>query len=200
MSQTLGDGGAGEASAAPRRHRREHPLLVVNTGMGKGKSTAAFGLLLRGWAQGWRIGVYQFVKSGKWRVGEHAAAQALSGSDAGGQIDWFKMGDGWTWTSRNLEASADLAREGWEEVRRRLADETYRLLVLDEFTYPMHFGWVDTAEVVAVLRDRPGLQHVVVTGRYAPPELVEAADLVSEVTKVKHPMDAGIRGQKGIEW
>jgi cob(I)alamin adenosyltransferase len=192
---------APEASAQrPRRGRREHPLLLVVTGTGKGKSTSAFGLMLRAWAQGWPVGVYQFVKSGKWRVGEHAAATALAESGKGGTIDWFKMGDGWTWTSRDLEGSAELAREGWAEVKRRIADETYRLLLLDEFTYPMHFGWVDTAEVVEVLRNRPGFQHVVVTGRYAPPELVEAADLVSEVAKVKHPYEQGIRGQKGIEW
>lgn len=188
------------AQQRPRRRAREQPLLVVHTGTGKGKSTAAFGLVQRGWAQGWDVGVYQFVKSGKWKVGEEAAAAALSGSGAGGRIDWFKQGDGWTWTSRDLEESADLAREGWAEVRRRIADETYRLLVLDEFTYPLHFGWVDTDEVVAVLRDRPGFQHVVVTGRNAPPALVDAADLVSEVTKVKHPYDTGQRGQKGIEW
>lgn len=185
--------------AGPRRPR-EHPLMLVHTGTGKGKSTAAFGIVQRGWAQGWRVGVYQFVKSGKWRVGEEAAARALTASGAGGRIDWFKQGDGWTWTSRDLEQSADLAREGWAEVRRRIADETYRLLVLDEFTYPMHFGWVDTEEVVAVLTARPGFQHVVITGRNAPPALVEVADLVSEVVKVKHPYDSGQRGQKGIEW
>ncbi len=190
----------GSSSEQPRRRAREAPVLIVNTGVGKGKSTAAFGLMLRGWAQGWRIGVYQFVKSGKWRVGENAAAVALSDLGDGGTIDWFKMGDGWTWTSRNLEESADLAREGWEEVKRRIADETYRLLILDEFTYPMHFGWVDTAEVVDVLTHRPGFQHVVITGRNAPEALVDAADLVSEVTKIKHPYETGQRGQKGIEW
>ncbi len=187
-------------SEMPRRQRREHPLLVVNTGHGKGKSTAAFGLMLRAWAQGWPIGVYQFVKSGKWRVGEHAAALALSESGKGGTIDWFKMGDGWTWTSRDLDESADLAREGWAEVKRRIAGETYRFLLLDEFTYPMTFGWVDVAEVVDVLVHRPGFQHVVVTGRDAPAELVAAADLASEVAKLKHPFDTGRRGQKGIEW
>jgi len=184
----------------PGRAPREQPLLVVNTGIGKGKSTAAFGLLLRGWAQGWPIGVYQFVKSGKWKVGEHAAAMALSESAHGGQIDWFKMGDGWTWTSRDLDESAALAREGWEEVKRRIAAETYRLLLLDEFTYALKFGWVDTAEVVEVLSTRPGFQHIVITGRDAPAELIAAADLVSEVMKVKHPYEKGQRGQKGIEW
>jgi cob(I)alamin adenosyltransferase len=182
------------AEERPRRRSREQPLLIVNTGHGKGKSTAAFGLMLRAWAQGWPIGVYQFVKSGKWRVGEHKAAEHLGG------IQWFKMGDGWTWTSRDLEESADLAREGWAEVKRRIADETYRFLLLDEFTYPMKFGWVDTGEVVAVLRDRPGFQHVVITGRDAPGELLDVADLVTEMGKVKHPFETGQRGQKGIEW
>jgi cob(I)alamin adenosyltransferase len=179
---------------AVRRARRDRPLLVVNTGHGKGKSTAAFGIMLRGWARGYRVGIYQFVKSGKWRIGERKAAEKLGG------IAWESMGDGWTWVSRDLEQSADLAREGWEEVRRRIADETYELLILDEFTYPMSFGWVDTTEVVEVLRNRPGFQHVVITGRNAPPELVEIADLVTEMHKVKHPFERGIRGQQGIEW
>jgi cob(I)alamin adenosyltransferase len=188
------------ANERPRRRKRERPLLIVHTGHGKGKSTSAFGMMLRAWAQGWNIGVYQFVKSGKWRVGEEAAARVLSSSDDGGRIDWFKMGDGWTWTSRDLVESADRAREGWEEVKRRIADETYHYLLLDEFTYPMKFGWVDTEEVVDVLSHRPGFQHVVVTGRDAPAELVAAADLVSELVKVAHPFDHGHRGQKGIEW
>jgi len=182
------------AKRAAGRKPRDHPLLIVITGEGKGKSTSAFGMMLRAWARGYRIGVYQFVKSGKWKVGEQAAATALGG------IAWEKMGDGWTWTSRDLDQSADLAREGWAEVRRRLADETYEFLLLDEFTYPMTFGWIATDEVVEALVSRPGFQHVVVTGRDAPPALVEAADLVSHVTKVKHPFDAGIRGQQGIEW
>lgn len=176
------------------RLRRDRPLVLVLTGHGKGKSTSAFGIMLRAWARGYRIGVYQFVKSGKWRTGEEKAARTLGG------IVWEKMGDSWSWISRDLEHSADLAREGWEEVKRRLADETYDLLLLDELTYPMKFGWIDTAEVCAVLRARPGFQHVIVTGRDAPLELVEIADLVSEVRKVKHPIDAGIKGQQGIEW
>jgi len=102
--------------------------------------------------------------------------------------------------SRDLDQSAELAREGWEEVKRRIADESYDLLILDEFTYPMKFGWVDTAEVVEVLHNRPGFQHVVVTGRDAPSELIGIADLVTEMSKVKHPYDQGIRGQHGIEW
>jgi len=176
------------------RARRDHPLLIVHTGEGKGKSTAAFGIVMRSWARGWRVGVYQFMKSGKWKVGERKAAMALGG------IVWESMGDGWSWTSRDLDRSADLARVGWREVRQRIADQTYDVLLLDELTYPMTFGWVAVDEVVEVLRTRPGFQHVIVTGSDAPPELVEIADLVTEMVKVKHPFDQGIRAQRGIEW
>ncbi len=182
-------------SAEPkRRKRRDRPLLIVITGHGKGKSTSAFGMLLRCWARGYRCGVFQFVKSGKWKVGEAKAAAALGG------IDWEKMGDGWSWLSKDLDESADLARAGWEGVRQAIADERYEFLILDEITYPLKWGWIDVEEVVRVLTDRPGFQHVVITGRDAPAALIEAADLVSEVTQVKHQMAKGIRGQQGIEW
>jgi cob(I)alamin adenosyltransferase len=182
-------------SAEPRRRKpRDRPLLIVVTGHGKGKSTSAFGMLLRSWARGYRCGVFQFVKSGKWKVGEAKAAAALGG------IDWEKMGDGWTWISRDLEESAERARAGWEGVKRFIAEERYEFLLLDELTYPIKYGWIDEDDVVATLRERPGFQHVVVTGRDAPPSLLAAADLVSEVVKVKHPMDDGTRAQQGIEW
>jgi cob(I)alamin adenosyltransferase len=177
-----------------RRKPRDRPLLIVITGHGKGKSTSAFGMMLRSWARGYRIGVFQFVKSGKWKVGEHKAARELGG------IDWEKMGDGWSWLSRDLEHSAELAREGWEEVKRRIAAERYEFVLLDELTYPINFGWIDGADVVHALTSRPGFQHVIVTGRDAPEALVEAADLVTEVHKIKHPFDHGIRAQQGIEW
>ncbi|CAG6393975.1 cob(I)yrinic acid a,c-diamide adenosyltransferase [Streptomyces cocklensis] len=182
------------------RQRRNRPLTIVHTGVGKGKSTAAFGLALRAWNQGWPVGVFQFVKSAKWKVGEERALRVLGASGEGGTVAWHKMGEGWSWVQRSLESSEEAAREGWEQVKRDLAAQTYRLYVLDEFAYPMHWGWVDTAEVVAVLRDRPGAQHVVVTGRNAPPALVDAADLVTDMSKVKHPMDTGQKGQRGIEW
>ena len=182
------------------RQRRTQPVLAVHTGPGKGKSTAAFGLALRAWNQGWPIGVFQFVKSAKWKVGEEHALRVLGASGEGGSVAWHKMGEGWSWVQRDIEDSEDAAREGWEQVKRDLAAETYRLYVLDEFTYPLHWGWIDTDEVLAVLKDRPGSQHVVITGRNAPQALVDAADLVTEMTKVKHPMDAGRKGQKGIEW
>ncbi|MGW5363405.1 cob(I)yrinic acid a,c-diamide adenosyltransferase [Actinopolymorpha pittospori] len=192
------------------RQRRNRPLVVVHTGEMKGKSTAAFGLALRAWNQGWPIGVFQFVKSAKWKVGEEAAFRALGRlheeTGEGGPVAWHKMGSGWSWIQRpgtgtgpDSDHAAD-AREGWEQIRRDLAAQTYRLYVLDEFTYPMKWGWVDVDDVVTTLRERPGDQHVVITGRDADPRLLDAADLVVEMTKVKHPMDAGQKGQRGIEW
>jgi cob(I)alamin adenosyltransferase len=184
------------------RQRRNRPLVIVHTGTGKGKSTAAFGLALRGWNQGWPIGVFQFVKSAKWRIGEERALRVLGESGEGGRVDWHKMGEGWSWIQRpgTEEDHAADAREGWEQIKRDLAAETYGLYVLDEFTYPMKWGWVDVDDVVATLTARPGHQHVIVTGRDADPRLVGIADLVTEMGKVKHPMDAGQKGQKGIEW
>ncbi|MES4907376.1 MULTISPECIES: cob(I)yrinic acid a,c-diamide adenosyltransferase [unclassified Streptomyces] len=185
------------------RQRRNRPLVLVHTGVGKGKSTAAFGLALRAWNQNWPVGVFQFVKSAKWRVGEERALRVLGESGEGGTVAWHKMGEGWSWLQRSQQdaiSSEEAAREGWEQVKRDLAAETYRLYVLDEFAYPMHWGWVDTDEVVSVLRDRPGAQHVVITGRNAPQKLLDFADLVTDMSKVKHPMDAGQKGQRGIEW
>ncbi len=188
------------------RQRRTRSLLVVHTGEMKGKSTAAFGTALRAWNQGWSIGVFQFVKSAKWKVGEEAAFRALGRvheqTGEGGPVEWHKMGEGWSWTRKRgtEDDHAAAAAEGWAEIRRRLETQAHDLYVLDEFTYPMKWGWVDVREVVEVLAARPGRQHVVITGRYAAPELIAAADLVMETTKVKHPMDAGQKGQRGIEW
>jgi cob(I)alamin adenosyltransferase len=188
------------------RQRRSRPLLIVHTGEMKGKSTAAFGLALRGWNQGWSIGVFQFVKSARWKVGEEAALLALGDvherTGQGGPVEWHKMGAGWSWTRKQGSETdhAEAAAEGWREIARRLAAERHTLYVLDEFTYPIKWGWVDLAEVIETLTGRPGHQHVVITGRDAPAELVEAADLVTQMTKIKHPMDAGAKGQKGIEW
>jgi len=184
----------------------ERGLLIVNTCPGKGKSTAAFGMALRGWNQGFDIGVFQFVKSAKWRIGEQSALEALSTVHAeagvGGPIEWHKMGSGWSWSRKDgtEEDHAAAALAGWREIQRRLAAEQHGLYVLDEFTYPIGWGWIDADEVVRTLAARPGHQHVVITGRRAHPALIEAADLVTEMTKIKHPMDAGQKGQKGIEW
>ena len=188
------------------RERRNRPLIMVHTGPGKGKSTAAFGLAMRGWNQGFSIGVFQFVKSAKWRIGEQTVLERLGElhdeTGEGGPVEWHKMGSGWSWSRKegSDEDHAADAAEGWAEVKRRIAAETHDLYVLDEFTYPMKWGWVDVDDVVATLISRPGRQHVVITGRHADPRLIEAANLVTEMTKLKHPMDAGQKGQRGIEW
>ncbi|MCP9276202.1 cob(I)yrinic acid a,c-diamide adenosyltransferase [Mycolicibacterium arenosum] len=188
------------------RARRNAPLLAVHTGPGKGKSTAAFGMALRAWNQGFDVAVFQFVKSAKWKVGEETAFRELGAlheaSGVGGPVEWHKMGSGWSWSRKQGDEidHAAAAADGWAEIARRLAEERHDFYVLDEFTYPLKWGWVDVAEVVAALANRPGRQHVVITGRDAPPALLDAADLVTEMTKIKHPMDAGRKGQRGIEW
>ena len=188
------------------RQRRNRPQLIVHTGDGKGKSTAAFGLALRGWNQGWSVGVFQFVKSAKWRIGEQTALETLAElheqTGRGGPIEWHKMGSGWSWSRKpgsDDDHAADAA-EGWQEIKRRLAAETHRLYVLDEFTYPIAWGWVDVDDVVETLVNRPGQQHVVITGRRADPKLLEIANLVTEMHAVKHPFSEGQKGQRGIEW
>src|SRR3954467_6397142 len=152
----------GQPTAVPEdglttRQRRNRPLLMVHTGEMKGKSTSAFGLALRGWNQGWSIGVFQFVKSAKWKVGEEEAFKALGRvhdeTGAGGPVEWHKMGEGWSWTRKqgSEDDHAAAAAEGWAEIRRRLETRAHDLYVLDEFTYPMKWGWVDVREVVEVL-------------------------------------------------
>ncbi|MCD2262281.1 cob(I)yrinic acid a,c-diamide adenosyltransferase [Dietzia aurantiaca] len=188
------------------RQRRNRPLIMVHTGPGKGKSTAAFGLAMRAWNQGWDIGVFQFVKSAKWKIGEQNVMERLGRLHAetgeGGPVEWHKMGSGWSWSRKDgtEEDHAADAAEGWAEIKRRLAAEQHDLYLLDEFTYPIKWGWVDAADVAETLAARPGRQHVVITGRDADPKLIEVADLVTEMGKVKHPMDAGQKGQRGIEW
>lgn len=188
------------------RQRRNRPILAVHTGDGKGKSTAAFGLGLRAWNQGWDIAVFQFVKSAKWRIGEETVLSRLGElhdqTGEGGPVEWHKMGSGWSWSRKAGSAEdhrAD-AIEGWQEIKRRLSAQSHDLLILDEFTYPMTWGWIDVGDVVETLVNRPGHQHVIITGRNAADELIAAADLVTDMTKIKHPMDAGQKGQKGIEW
>lgn len=191
------------------RSRRTAAVLAVHTGVGKGKSTAAFGMALRAWNVGMSVAVFQFVKSAKWRVGEEAAFRKLGELHdqhrVGGAVEWHKMGSGWSWIPKSRDSGtsedhAAIAVDGWNEIAGRIADQRHDFYVLDEFTYPLKWGWIAVEEVVAVLGARPGCQHVVITGRDAPQQLVDAADLVTEMTKVKHPMDAGRKGQRGIEW
>ncbi len=194
------------ADGLSTRQRRNRPRLIVHTGAMKGKSTAAFGLALRGWNAGWSIGVFQFVKSAKWKVGEEAAVRALDEvhqrTGQGGPVEWHKMGAGWSWARKpgSPDDHAAAAAQGWAEIARRLAGQVHDLYERAECSYPLHWGWVDTDEVLTTLATRPGTQHVVITGRHAPPALLDAADLVVEMTKIKHPMDADQKGQRGIEW
>ena len=188
------------------RQRRNRPLVMVHTGPGKGKSTAAFGLAMRAWNQGWDIGVFQFVKSAKWKIGEQNVMERLGRLHAetgeGGPVEWHKMGSGWSWSRKagTEEDHAADAAEGWAEIKRRIAAQRHDLYLLDEFTYPIKLGWIDPEDVAQTLASRPGRQHVVITGRDADPALIEVADLVTEMGKIKHPMDAGHKGQRGIEW
>jgi len=187
------------------RARRNVPVLAVHTGPGKGKSTAAFGMALRAWNAGMSVAVFQFVKSAKWKVGEESAFAALGRlhdeNGAGGAVEWHKMGSGWSWSRKtgSDDDHAAAAADGWAEIARRIGEQRHDFYVLDEFTYPLKWGWVAVDDVVEVLRSRPG-GHVVITGRDAPQQLLDAADLVTEMTKVRHPMDAGRKGQRGIEW
>jgi cob(I)alamin adenosyltransferase len=168
-------------------------IVLVNTGDGKGKSSAAFGVMGRGWARGWRVGVLQFMKGGQWRAGERKLAEHLG-------IDWWTLGDGFTWESTDLEDSAAKNRDAWEVARSKLGSGDYDLLILDELTYVVNFGWVPVADVVAGIKDRAPKTNVVVTGRDAPPEVVELADTVTEMKLVKHAYHQGIPARRGIEY
>ncbi len=168
-------------------------LILVNTGHGKGKSSAAFGVMGRGWARGWTVGVVQFVKSGKWKTGERKLADHLG-------IEWHTLGDGFTWESTDLDETAAKGRHAWEVTREKLRSGSYDLLILDEITYAMKYGWVPVADVVEGLKERSLRTNVVLTGRDAPEEIIEIADTVTEMRKIKHAYDRGITGRKGIEY
>ena len=172
---------------------RTQSLVLINTGHGKGKSSAAFGVMARGWGRGWTVGVVQFLKSGKWKTGEQKLAEHLG-------IEWHSLGDGWTWVSEDLDETASKARHAWDVAKEKLASGDYDLLILDEVTYCVKYGWVPVEEVVAGVRDRAPGTNVVLTGRDAAPELVELADTVTEMRKVKHAFDQGIKARKGIEY
>jgi len=167
-------------------------LVIVNTGDGKGKSTAAFGLALRAHGRGKPVKIYQFMKVPTARFGEHRMFEQIG-------IPIEGLGDGFSWKSQDLERSAQLAREGWARARDAILGGEYFLVVLDELTYPLIYGWLPLEEVLATLRERPREVHVAITGRRCPPEIIEIADTVTEMVKVKHAFNAGIPAQRGIE-
>jgi len=172
---------------------RAESIVLVNTGYGKGKSSAAFGVMGRGWARGWRVGVVQFIKSGKWKTGERKLADHLG-------IEWHTLGDGFTWESTDLDETAAKGRHAWDVAAAKLASGDFDLLVLDELTYAVKYGWVAVEDVVLGVRQRAPHTNVVITGRDAPDELVEVADTVTEMRKIKHAYDQGIKAKKGIEY
>ncbi len=172
----------------------EKGLLMVHTGTGKGKSTAAFGLALRMLGRGHRIGVVQFIK-GAWHTAERDALQKF-----GEQVSWHTMGEGFTWETQDLQRDIAAAKRAWAKAKELMADPSFALVILDEINIALRYDYLDLQEVIAALVGRrPGL-HVVVTGRNAKPELIEAADLVTEMTLVKHHFAAGVKAQPGIEF
>ena len=172
---------------------RPRSLVLVNTGDGKGKSTAAFGVVMRGLARGWRVGVIQFIKSQKWKVGEEKVGRQLG-------VDWLKGGDGFTWESPDLDKSEGRAAAAWALAAAMIAAGEQRLVVLDEITYPMNWGWIDSDAVLEAIRTRPVGVNIIATGRDAPPALIEIADTVTEMVNVRHAYDRGIRARRGIDF
>lgn len=179
---------AGNAAA-----RKTQGLLSVYTGSGKGKTTAALGAVFRALGWGMPVAVVQFVK-GRWRTGERRMAESLPG------LIFEVTGEGFTWDSEDLSRDAEAARRGWARVVELLREGACALLVLDEITYPLNYGWVSLDEVLAALRARPPGMHVILTGRHAPPALMEAADLVTEMQAHKHPLEQGVRAQRGLDY
>jgi cob(I)alamin adenosyltransferase len=172
----------------------EKGLLIVNTGPGKGKSTAAFGLMLRALGRGFHVGVVQFIK-GAWETGEKLALDRFAD-----QIEWHTMGEGFTWETQDRARDVAAAERAWNKAKELMAREDTRLLVLDELNIALRYEYLPLADVVDTLRARRADLHIVVTGRNAKPELIEAADLVTEMTLVKHHFAAGVKAQEGIEF
>jgi cob(I)alamin adenosyltransferase len=172
---------------------RVESVVLLNTGHGKGKSSAAFGVMARSWARGWRVAVVQFIKGGRWKTGERKLADHLG-------IEWHTLGDGFTWESTDLDETAAKGRHAWEVARDKLGSGGYHLVILDELTYAVKYGWVDVGDVVDAVRGRAPKTNVILTGRDAAPELVELADTATEMRKLKHAYDRGIMAKKGIEF
>jgi cob(I)alamin adenosyltransferase len=169
-------------------------LLMVNTGNGKGKTTAALGLAFRALGHRLPVCIIQFIK-GQWKHGEMKSAAWFEEL-----LDFRVMGEGFTWKSRDLEKDRNAAHAGWEMAKSVIAAGRHHLVILDEFTWLLRYGMVNGEEVLEVLRTRPEGLHVLITGRDAPKALIEMADLVTEMREVKHPYRAGVKAQKGIEW
>ena len=179
-----------------KREGERRGIIIVNTGNGKGKSTAAFGLALRAFGRthvhGKLVKIFQFMKVPSARFGEHRVFEQLG-------IPVEGLGDGFSWKSQDLEHSAQLARDGWQKCKAAILCGDYFLVVLDEITYPLIYGWMPLDDVLLTLKNRPKHMHVVLTGRDCPQEIIDLADTVTEMTMIKHAFDAGIPSQRGIE-
>lgn len=174
--------------------KSNHGLIIVYTGKGKGKTTAALGLMLRAWGHGFRICVIQFIKNEKGRWGEVKAAQKLG-------IEWHKTGDGFTWKSNDQDETAAKAKRGWLLAQEKITSNHYDLIILDELTYALHNKWIDVEQVTTWLKsNKPSALHLVITGRYAPKKLLDIAEIATNMKKIKHIFDQGESGQKGIEF
>ncbi|MER0239043.1 cob(I)yrinic acid a,c-diamide adenosyltransferase [Fulvimarina sp. MAC8] len=172
----------------------EKGLVIVHTGKGKGKSTAAFGLVFRAIGNGMKVGIVQFVK-GKWETGERVALEKFAD-----QITITAMGDGFTWETQDRQRDIEAARQAWERAKAMIMDEEHDLVLLDELNIVLRYDYLDLNEIIEFLKQKPEMKHVVVTGRNAKDELVDFADLVTEMTMVKHPFRSGVKAQKGIEF
>ena len=172
---------------------RVRSVVIVNTGDGKGKSSSAFGVMIRSVARGWRVAVVQAIKSGEWNVGEEKIGRQLG-------VDWWTIGEGFSWDSEDLTRDEAVAREAWAQAKAIIQAGEHQLVILDELTYPMTWGWIDTDDVVETIRTRPDTVNVVVTGRDAPQALIDVADTVTEMRMVKHAFQRGIKAKKGIEY
>lgn len=183
-----------ERAAIMREKRAGHGLLMIHTGDGKGKSTAAFGMIARALGWGYQVGVVQFIK-GKWKTGEKEFFRRFED-----QVQFHVMGEGFTWETQDRARDIAAAEAAWEKVKELLADPDLSLVVLDELNIALRYDYLDVHKVLADLRARPSHLHVCITGRNARPELIEAADLVTEMVSVKHPFDAGLKAQRGIDF
>ncbi|TDI57157.1 MAG: cob(I)yrinic acid a,c-diamide adenosyltransferase [Alphaproteobacteria bacterium] len=172
----------------------EKGLLIVHTGKGKGKTTAAFGLVLRALGHGKRVGIVQFVK-GQWETGERVALEKF-----GDQVTVNTMGEGFTWETQDRQRDIAAAKSAWEKAKTLIADDIHDIVLLDELNIVLRYDYLDIAEIVAALNARPAMKHVIVTGRNAKDEMIEAADLVTEMMQVKHPFRSGVKAQIGIEF
>ena len=168
-------------------------VVIVNTGDGKGKSSSAFGVMGRAWARGWKIAVVQFIKADSWNTGEKKLADHLG-------VEWHTLGDGFTWESTDLDESAAKGRHAWAVAKAQLAAGEHDLLIFDELTYAITFGWIRESDVIDALRTRSPRTNVVITGRDATPALIDVADTVTEMRMVKHAFEQGIKAIKGIEY